>query len=60
LASASDLVRHRLTELVLERQQLRDQRASEVLLEQNRLDIVHAQQELASALLSEHVPASAA
>ena len=53
-------MQRRLAELVLERQKLRDERASEGLLEQNRLDIVQAQQELTHALLSEHVGASAA
>jgi len=53
-------VRRRLAELVLERQKLRDERAAETLLEQNRLDIVQAQHELAHALVSEHVGASAA
>lgn len=53
-------MRRRLAELVLERQKLRDDCASGGLLEQNRLDIVQAQQELAHALVSEHVGASAA
>jgi hypothetical protein len=59
-ASESELVRHRLAGLVLERQKLRDERASEAMLEQNRLDIVQAQQDLARALMSEHDAASAA
>jgi hypothetical protein len=45
---------------VLERQTLRERQASPLLLEQNRLDIVRAQQELAQALVSEHTAASAA
>jgi len=56
----SELVRRRLADLVLERQKLRDERAAEVLLEQNRLDIVQAQQDIAHALVSEHVGATAA
>jgi len=57
---SSEVLRHRLAELVRERQTLREQRASERVLEQNRLDIVQAQQELAHALVFEHTPASAA
>jgi hypothetical protein len=53
-------VRRRLAELVLERQELRDERAAEGVLEQNRLAIVQAQHELANALVSEHVGAKAA
>jgi hypothetical protein len=59
-AQESDGLQRRLAELVLERQALRDRRASEVLLEQNRLDIVQTQLELSHALVSEHRSASAA
>jgi len=45
---------------VLERQTLREREASPLVLEQNRLDIVQAQQELAQALMSEHAAASVA
>ena len=47
-------LRSRLAHLVLERQQLRERQASEFMLEQNRLDIVHTQIELSEALVSEH------
>jgi hypothetical protein len=56
----SGALQHRLALLVLERQTLREREASPLLLEQNRLDIVHAQQELAEALVSEHSAAGAA
>jgi hypothetical protein len=56
----SGVLQHRLALLVLERQTLREHQASPLVLEQNRLDIVCAQQELAHALVSEHAPASAA
>jgi hypothetical protein len=59
-ATRSSTLQHRLALLVLERQDLRDRRAPAGVLEQNRLDIVHAQQELARALVSEHAAASAA
>jgi hypothetical protein len=59
-AQESEGLRRRLAELVLERQALRDRRASEVLLEQNRLGIVQTQLELSHALVSEHSSASAA
>lgn len=59
-AERSSALQHRLALLVLERQQLREHEASRLLLEQNRLDIVQAQQELAQALVSEHAAASAA
>jgi hypothetical protein len=48
-------LRRRLEALVRERQSLRDGRASEVVLEQNRLEIVQAQLEYSRALLLEHV-----
>jgi hypothetical protein len=53
-------VQRRLAELVFDRQKLREERATAGLLEQNRLDIVQAQQELAHALVSEHVGENAA
>lgn len=56
----SGTLQHRLALLVLERQTLREREASPLVLEQNRLDIVHTQQELAQALVSEHAAASAA
>jgi hypothetical protein len=59
-AQESEALRRQLTELVLERQALREQRASPIMLEQNRLDIVQAQLELSRALVSEHASASAA
>jgi len=52
--SRSDALHGRLAKLVRERQALRDQQASTVVLEQNRLAIVHAQLELARTLVSEH------
>ena len=55
----SDALRCRLTELVGERQALRERRASAFLLEQNRLAIVQAQLDLARALVSEHAEAVA-
>jgi len=51
----SKVLQGRLAALVLERQRLRDARASEFVLEQNRLDIVQTQLELSQALVSEHV-----
>jgi len=57
---SSELVRRRIAALVLERQTLHERRATEILLEQNRLDIVRAQHELANALVSEHGASSAA
>ncbi len=53
-------LQHRLALLVLERQRLREREASRFVLEQNRLEIVHVQQELAQALVSEHTAPSAA
>lgn len=58
-APTSELLRGRLAELVLERQKLRDERAAEALLEQNRLDIVQTQHELARALVLEHATSAA-
>jgi hypothetical protein len=55
----SDPLRRRVAELVSERQALRDRRASEFVLEQNRLAIVQAQLDLAKALVSEHTEAVA-
>jgi len=59
-AERSSALQHRLALLVLERQKLREGEASRFVLEQNRLDIVQAQQELAQALVSEHTAPSAA
>jgi hypothetical protein len=59
-AERSSALQHRLALLVLERQKLREREASRFVLEQNRLDIVQAQQELAQALVSEHTAPSAA
>jgi hypothetical protein len=53
-AGSADLER-RLSALVRERQELRDQDASEFVLEQNRLEIVQTQLELSQALVSEHL-----
>jgi hypothetical protein len=53
-------LQRRLAALVFERQQLRERHASKTLLEQNRLDIVQAQLELAQALVSEHIDACVA
>jgi hypothetical protein len=58
-AFSSDAVRCRLADLVRERQALRDDKASVSVLEQNRLEIVQAQLELARALVSEHAEAAA-
>jgi hypothetical protein len=55
----SDAVRGRLADLVRERQALRDETASALVLEQNRLAIVQAQLELARTLVSEHAEAYA-
>jgi hypothetical protein len=55
----SDAVRERLGILVSERQALREDMASAVVLEQNRVAIVRAQLELAQALVSEHAEAAA-
>ena len=40
--------------MVLERQRLRDAKASEFVLEQNRLEIVQTQLELSEAFVSEY------
>jgi alkylation response protein AidB-like acyl-CoA dehydrogenase len=56
---SSDAVRRRLADLVRERQALRDDNASGLVLEQNRLAIVQAQLELARTLVSEHTEAVA-
>jgi hypothetical protein len=56
----SSALQHRLALLVLERQRLREREASRFVLEQNRLEIVQVQQELAQALVSEHTAPSAA
>ena len=53
ISSSTDL-QSRLAHLVLERQQLRDRQASEFMLEQNRLEIVHTQIQLSEALVLEH------
>jgi hypothetical protein len=53
----SDTVRERLSDLVGERQALRERQASAFVLEQNRLAIVQAQLDLAQALVSEHAEA---
>jgi hypothetical protein len=51
----SKVLQGRLATLVLERQRLRDTRASAFVLEQNRIDIVQTQLELSRAFLSEHL-----
>ena len=56
----SEALRRRLETLVLERQSLRDRRASEVVLEQNRLEIVQTQLEYSQALVLEHDVGAAA
>lgn len=53
-------MRRRLEALVRERQSLRDGQASEVVLEQNRLEIVQAQLEYSRVLVLEHVGGGAA
>jgi hypothetical protein len=58
-SSRSDTLRGQLAELVRERQVLREQRASTLVLEQNRLAIVQTQHELARTLVSEHAEAFA-
>jgi hypothetical protein len=55
----SDVLRRRLTDLVCDRQALRDHRAPTLVLEQNRLAIVQTQLDLARALVSEHAEAEA-
>jgi hypothetical protein len=53
----SEVVRGQLSDLVRERQALRDRKASTFVLEQNRLAIVQTQLELARAFVSEHTEA---
>jgi hypothetical protein len=56
---SSDVLHRRLAYLVRERQALRDDKASALVLEQNRLAIVQTQLELARTLVSEHAQAVA-
>jgi hypothetical protein len=58
--SGSEDLQQRLAVLVRERQALRDQQASHVVLERNRLHIVQAQLELSRALVWEHAEARVA
>jgi hypothetical protein len=51
----SAVLERRLSALVRERQDLRERDASQVVLEQNRLEIVQKQLELSQALVSEHL-----
>jgi len=55
-----ELLAMRISELVAERQQLRDRGASEASLERNRRQIARAQWELGHALIDRHLPQPAA
>jgi formate-dependent phosphoribosylglycinamide formyltransferase (GAR transformylase) len=57
-ASVEDLV-GRIAQLVLERQSLRSHGAESLLLERNRLALVHAHQDLSRALIARHCPPKA-
>jgi hypothetical protein len=50
---------HRIAELVLERQSLRAHGIGSGLLEQNRIDLVRAHQDLSVALIARHCPPKA-
>jgi hypothetical protein len=50
---------HRIAELVLERQSLRAHGIDSGLLEQNRIDLVRAHQDLSVALIARHCPPKA-
>ena len=54
-----DALTQRIAALVGERQALRDAGAEPVVLEQNRVEIARAQQELSAALIVRHLPAAA-
>jgi hypothetical protein len=54
-ASADELTA-RIAHLVAERQELREQRASEAALEENRLQLARAQWELGHALIDRYLP----
>ena len=54
-----DALRRAIAVLVAERQALRGAGADALALEQNRLAIARAQQELSAALIARHVPAAA-
>lgn len=54
-ASVEDLI-GRIADLVLERQSLRAQSAGSLLLEQNRLALVRANQDLSLALIERYRP----
>lgn len=56
----SAVLERRLASLVRKRQDLRERDASELLLEQNRLEIVQTQLELSQALVSEHLELASA
>lgn len=49
----------RISSLCTERQALRNQGASETILERNRVKIAHAQWELSYALIERYLPTSA-
>ena len=59
-AQETEALQQRVAELVRERQALREEGAADAVLEENRLDIVQAQLELAQALVQEHLAATAA
>ena len=53
-------LRHRISELVAQRQELRSFGASSPVLEQNRVELAHSYHELSHALIAHHLPAHAA
>jgi hypothetical protein len=52
-------LRHRISELVAQRQELRSFGASSPLLEENRIQLANSHQELSRALIERHLPAHA-
>ncbi len=54
--SSVDVLLERITALVAERQALRERSASHEALEDNRIRIARAQQELSSVLIERHLP----
>jgi predicted nucleotidyltransferase len=57
-AASVEALTLRVAELVSERQQLRERRASETALEKNRVQLARAQWELGHALIDRHLPAA--
>ena len=58
-AASVEALTLRVTELVAERQELRERGASETALEKNRVQLARAQWELGHALIDRHLPAPA-